>query len=180
MLVWRCHVRGPELEDVVQGILLTVVLNIRAGKVRDHDRILGYVKTIAQLNAGNEIKAQIQERACIGAMKGDTLINFEAPDEPVWRANRRSILASALAKLDAEKRELLTRFYLREQSKQEICAAMNLTETQFRVTKSRAKAELGVIGQRIAGMNSRLGDRRAAKTSNGPKPLATLTVAAGA
>jgi RNA polymerase sigma-70 factor, ECF subfamily len=45
-------------------------------------------------------------------------------------------------------REILERFYLREQRREQICREMSLTETQFRLLKSRAKARLGDRGQR--------------------------------
>jgi hypothetical protein len=37
---------------------------------------------------------------------------------------------------------------LLEQTQEQICAEMNLTETQFRLLKSRAKARFGELGRR--------------------------------
>jgi DNA-directed RNA polymerase specialized sigma24 family protein len=45
-------------------------------------------------------------------------------------------------------REILTRFYLKEQTQEEICEEMKLTETQFRLLKSRAKSRFGALGRR--------------------------------
>jgi len=45
-------------------------------------------------------------------------------------------------------REILTRFYLMEQTQQEICDGMSLSETQFRLLKSRAKARFGELGKK--------------------------------
>lgn len=52
------------------------------------------------------------------------------------------------ALLNAHSREILTRFYLHEQSQEEICSEMALTETQFRLLKSRAKARFGELGKK--------------------------------
>jgi RNA polymerase sigma-70 factor, ECF subfamily len=41
----------------------------------------------------------------------------------------------------------LTRFYVDEQSQDLICSEMGLTETQFRLLKSRAKARFGELGK---------------------------------
>jgi len=38
--------------------------------------------------------------------------------------------------------EVLSRFYLREQPPEQVCAEMGLTEVQFQLVKSRAKARL--------------------------------------
>ena len=43
---------------------------------------------------------------------------------------------------------MLTRFYLEEESAEEICRNMDLSETQFRLIKSRAKARFGELGKR--------------------------------
>jgi DNA-directed RNA polymerase specialized sigma24 family protein len=45
-----------------------------------------------------------------------------------------------LTSLPWRDREVLMRFYLKEQSPRQICRDMGLTQTQFRLTKSRAKA----------------------------------------
>jgi hypothetical protein len=43
---------------------------------------------------------------------------------------------------------VLIRFYLDEQTPDVICRDMGLTETQFRLIKSRAKARFGGLGKR--------------------------------
>ena len=43
---------------------------------------------------------------------------------------------------------MLVRFYLQEQTAEEICHDLHLTETQFRLIKSRAKARYGELGRR--------------------------------
>ncbi len=62
-------------------------------------------------------------------------------------AEQQALLIRALGLLHPRQREVLRRFYLFEESKEEICASMNLTETQFRLLKSRAKARFGEVGR---------------------------------
>jgi RNA polymerase sigma-70 factor, ECF subfamily len=45
-------------------------------------------------------------------------------------------------------REILIRFYLEEQTAEKICGDMSLTDTRFRLLKSRAKARFGELGKR--------------------------------
>jgi DNA-directed RNA polymerase specialized sigma24 family protein len=45
-------------------------------------------------------------------------------------------------------REILTRFYLLEQSQEQICEEMGLNDTQFRLLKSRAKQRFSDEGRR--------------------------------
>jgi RNA polymerase sigma-70 factor, ECF subfamily len=53
-----------------------------------------------------------------------------------------------LESLSRRDREILIRFYLQEESQDQICRDMELTETQFRLLKSRAKARFGELGKK--------------------------------
>jgi DNA-directed RNA polymerase specialized sigma24 family protein len=54
-----------------------------------------------------------------------------------------------LSEMPFKQREILQRYYLREESSEQICLDMSLTETQFRLAKSRAKSALSVRTQII-------------------------------
>ncbi len=58
------------------------------------------------------------------------------------------LMRTVLGELSEKDREILTRFYLHEQSQEQICEDMNLSDTQFRLLKSRAKARFGELGRR--------------------------------
>jgi DNA-directed RNA polymerase specialized sigma24 family protein len=57
-------------------------------------------------------------------------------------------MSEVLRSLSRRDRDILTRFYLHEQSPEEICQDMGLSETQFRLLKSRAKARFGEMGKK--------------------------------
>ncbi|HVV44178.1 MAG TPA: hypothetical protein VHC72_03210 [Bryobacteraceae bacterium] len=60
-------------------------------------------------------------------------------------------------------RDILNRFYVLEQSQEQICADMGLSYNQFRLLKSRAKARFGELGKRVAegsGVNLRKNSSR--------------------
>jgi DNA-directed RNA polymerase specialized sigma24 family protein len=48
-------------------------------------------------------------------------------------------MKQALADISPREREILARYYLLEQSREEICCDMELSENQFRSLKSRVK-----------------------------------------
>jgi putative toxin-antitoxin system antitoxin component (TIGR02293 family) len=67
------------------------------------------------------------------------------------------LIHKVLGELTERDREVLTRFYLSEQSEEEICRAMSLTEVQFRLLKSQAKARFSELGKRkLSGRVGRL------------------------
>jgi hypothetical protein len=51
--------------------------------------------------------------------------------------------------MPARDREVLTRFYLQEQTVSQIAEEMSITETQFRLIKSRAKARFSELGRKM-------------------------------
>lgn len=63
-----------------------------------------------------------------------------------------------LATLSEKEREVLTRFYVEEQSPERICIEMDLSEREFRLLKSRAKSRFWKSGsgsQKPTGLNVR-------------------------
>lgn len=65
-------------------------------------------------------------------------------------ASRQKIelMTSVLRELSEKDREILTRFYLHEQTQEQICDDMELSDTQFRLLKSRAKNRFGELGRK--------------------------------
>jgi RNA polymerase sigma factor (sigma-70 family) len=71
-----------------------------------------------------------------------------SPEQRAIEQQRRELMAGILSRLGARDREILVRFYLHEQTQEQICEEMSLSETQFRLLKSRAKAKFGEIGRK--------------------------------
>jgi DNA-directed RNA polymerase specialized sigma24 family protein len=67
------------------------------------------------------------------------------PEHRVIRRQFNEVARRILSAMREREREVLVRFYLEEQPAPEICRAMGLTETQFRLLKSRAKARFGSL-----------------------------------
>ena len=59
-----------------------------------------------------------------------------------------------LRSLPKRDREVLIRFYLQEQLPEQICQELGITETQFRLIKSRAKSRYGELGKRRFALRS--------------------------
>ena len=71
--------------------------------------------------------------------------------EPVGRAQQRAEIArKVLGGVSGRDRDILNRFYVLEQSQEQICLEMGLSYNQFRLLKSRAKARFGELGIRLA------------------------------
>jgi DNA-directed RNA polymerase specialized sigma24 family protein len=69
------------------------------------------------------------------------------PERLAIRSENVEVALRILNSIARRDREVLVRFYLDEQPAEQICREMNLTETQFRLIKSRAKARFGELGK---------------------------------
>ena len=70
------------------------------------------------------------------------------PERQAIEKENLGLAMRILESIPKRDREVLTRFYLEEESAEEICQTMGLSETQFRLIKSRAKARFGELGRR--------------------------------
>ena len=57
---------------------------------------------------------------------------------------KAELMQSALAALSQRDRDILVRFYLKEQPQEQICREMALTETQFRLLSRAPKPSLAI------------------------------------
>jgi RNA polymerase sigma-70 factor, ECF subfamily len=134
------------LDDKVHDCFLITIQAIRRGDVREPERLMGFVRTIVRRKIGEAIGERVEERArlCVSDITViDRVVHNTTTPEHEFNEKQRAELARAeIAKLAARDREILTRFYILDQSKEQIRREMNLTETQFRLLKSRTKATL--------------------------------------
>jgi RNA polymerase sigma-70 factor (ECF subfamily) len=148
---YLCRQLGhQELDDKVHDTFLIVVHAIRRGELREPDRLMGFVRTVVR----RQVAAHIDEVVHSRRDEANLDVGVQVPDRrhnPEQSADFREkveLMRGVLMCLSERDREILTRFYLDEQSQEQICREMNLSETQFRLLKSRAKARFGEIGKR--------------------------------
>lgn len=148
---YLCRQLGPqELEDKVHDTFLIVVQAVRRGELRDPERLMGFVRTVVRRQVAAHIDHAVQNRKEQAELQSGYSISDARsnPEEDAIVQQRLEIMTRVLRSLSRRDREILTRFYLRGESQERICSEMNLTETQFRLLKSRAKARFGELGKR--------------------------------
>lgn len=141
-----------ELDDRVHDTFLIVVEAIRNGDIRESQRLMGFVRTVVRRQVAAYVEKTVQQRRdrrAIDDEEADFLQDRgKSPEDAVIEGQNTQLMQRVLAELNERQREILVRFYLREQPADQICREMNLTETQFRLLKSRAKARFGRSGRR--------------------------------
>jgi RNA polymerase sigma factor (sigma-70 family) len=148
---YLCRQLGPQdLEDKVHDTFLIVVQAVRRGELREPERLMGFVRTVVRRQVAAHIDQAVQDRRHqIGIEPGTIIVDgHRNPEQSAIRRQNVQIARKVLNSISRRDREILTRFYLLEESQEQICSQMNLTETQFRLLKSRAKARFGELGKR--------------------------------
>jgi RNA polymerase sigma-70 factor (ECF subfamily) len=148
---YLCRQLGPqELDDKIHDTFVVVVQAIRRGELREPERLMGFVRTIVRRQVAAHIDKVVHSRR--EQVDLDSTIRVsdprQNPEQTAIFRERMALIRKVLGELCQRDREILTRFYLREQSQDEICTEMALTETQFRLLKSRAKARFGELGKK--------------------------------
>lgn len=148
---YLCRQLGPQdLDDRVHDTFVVVVQAIQRGELRDPERLMGFVRTVVRRHVAGYIQEMVHARRDFQNLDGLPPLPDEAetPEEHVMALQRAEIMEQVLRSISRRDREILTRFYLLGQSQEQICREMRLTETQFRLLKSRAKARFGELGKR--------------------------------
>jgi len=148
---YLCRQLGPqELDDRVHDTFLIVVQAIRRGDLREPERLMGFVRTVVRRQVAAHVDGLVHSRRQeveidINSRLADRTWN---PEQSLASRENVALMRRVLDSLSKRDREILVRFYLHEQSQEQICQEMELTETQFRLLKSRAKARFGELGKK--------------------------------
>src|SRR5581483_1362116 len=141
---------GPQaVDDLVHEVLVIIIEAIRAGELRDPSRLMPFMRRIAQRRGVAHIRRTIflRRKFVMSEFAEPAAPVCDSPDSPMQMDERLARMSRALGQLGTRDREILERFYLQEQPREQICDEMNLTDTQFRLFKSRAIARCSSFDQ---------------------------------
>jgi RNA polymerase sigma factor (sigma-70 family) len=150
-----------DLDDRVHDIFLMVVQSIQRGELREPERLMGYVRTVVRRQTAGYIQGAVHSRRNhVNIDNGSPLCTREPdPERRAIEAQETEVATRVLKGLPRRDREVLVRFYLEEQLPEQICRDLGITETQFRLIKSRAKSRYGELGKRRFALRSILPSR---------------------
>jgi len=147
-LRWRLGSPGvqEELDDRLHDTYLVAVEAIMSGTIREPERLMGFIRTVVRHQATAAIRRAVHRRKTAGTAGDDDLADHRpTPERSRMEAEQYEMMHSLLLHMKKRDRDILIRFYLDGQPQEQICAEMNLTATQFRLFKSRAKARFSTL-----------------------------------
>jgi RNA polymerase sigma factor (sigma-70 family) len=177
-IIIRRRVNPQDVEDVLQDTCAEIFAALKARRLRDAEALPGFARIIAVRKCAACINASVANRSRMSGFEEEAFSAASqdaSPEQSSIESQKMQRAAQVLSRLSPRDREILRRFYLEEQSQEEICAAMNLSLTQLRLLKSRAKAKFGDVGRTFERRWVRCVDRRRLHTP--PNRLANSVAA---
>jgi len=129
------QLRPQDYRDKIHNIFVDVVVAIQRGQLRDPERLMGFARTIARRKVSVYIDAAASVRRNqveIGSLFGIASPGA-TPEQEMVSQEETALVRITLARLAEREAEILSRFYLLEQTETQIRAEMKLTHTQYRL-----------------------------------------------
>lgn len=167
-LVHPSFLHRQEIDDLLHDIYIHIVRQIQRTPLREPSRLMGFVMTVIMRSVGEHMTdgarkwqatedladlesesftRKLYSRESLTSQQRDTSPLAALLEREESSEIRRSFNDS-MAELKEHEREILVRFYLQQHSPEQICAEMEITPTQYRLWKSRAKAKFGNVGKK--------------------------------
>lgn len=134
-----------EADEVVHDTFIALAQKIKEGALREPAALFKYARTILERMIGNRYS---ERRKWQRDVDFEVVATTHADDAPtpemaLEATMKTKVMQQGLSSLRPREREILVRFYLQEQDQDRIRREMNLTDTQYRLLKSRSKQKLG-------------------------------------
>jgi RNA polymerase sigma-70 factor (ECF subfamily) len=133
-----------QADECVHDTFIALMEKIKGGALREPAALLKYARVILERKIG---LIYDERRRCPNDVDFDTIAATRSDEAPssyldLETALKAKLMKQALACLQTREREILLRFYIQEQTQEQIRNEMSLTETQYRLLKSRSKQKL--------------------------------------
>lgn len=149
----RSIMRFRDCEDGFQDLLITLTEQIRAGQLQKPGALVRYIYEISRRSTCTRRRVECLHRELGPAVAQwyQLRAHHSNPERDLIERERRRQVSGLFGRLPARSREILERYYLFEQSAEQIQGEMDLTETQYRLLKNRAKKLLEYLGRQLRG-----------------------------
>src|SRR5690348_15339074 len=141
------RVRDPEVAaDILQDAAVTTLEKLRSGEISHPENVGGYLYRVALNHLRNHRR---KDRTALSSADGlDDL--KESEEDPEWTRVGRPQWANAARKMleempAARDRDLLVRFYLNDEAKEQICQDLRLSTEHFNRVIFRARNRFRVL-----------------------------------
>jgi len=148
---YLCRQLGTQdVDDRVHDAFVVITQSIKRGDLREPERLMGYIRTVLRRQVASHIDTLVQTRSSHIDLEHGFVLSDHGPDPESAAIENQNLEVAmrVLHSLQKRDREVLIRFYLKEQAPDDICRDLELSTTQFRLIKSRAKTRFIELAKR--------------------------------
>lgn len=137
----RRQVGYQDFEDRMHDMFIVVVEAIRDGRLREASALPSYIHGVARLSLCSHIGVRTRHERLSGSLRHWVTLRQpgETPEDALLLREQRTLALRAIGTLAEVDREILLRFYMQGKSREQVQKELGLTDTQFRLRKTRAK-----------------------------------------
>ncbi len=131
-----------EADDLYQETFRRGIEKIRAGEVRDPERLPAFLRGLARNLTTDHYRRETRRGGRESPIESNPEPADGAPGQlgALLRREKAGIVRRLLAELSQERdRQVLLRFYIHEQDKERICGDLGLSRSEFNVVLFRAR-----------------------------------------
>jgi RNA polymerase sigma-70 factor (ECF subfamily) len=137
MMRRHCRLGDPIVADLSQEVLMHVLERLRAGAVHDANALPAYVRSTVVRTANAEYR---RRHEADGGVAVDDLPGNDNPVEKQAAAQLASLLKTLLSQMPVVRdREILSRFYLKDEDRDDVCRALGIDPGHFHRVVHRAR-----------------------------------------
>jgi RNA polymerase sigma-70 factor (ECF subfamily) len=156
IILRRMAARHNVVDDLYQEVFLRVTEKIRAGELREPERLSGFVSGLARNLAIDYFRRNPSAGSPAEAEADEVPDRDPGPLERLLRGEDEACVRRTMAELSSERdREMLVRFYLGDEEKQRICDDLRLTSLQFNRVLHRARTRFRELYERTVARTPR-------------------------
>ncbi|MFZ2235598.1 MAG: sigma-70 family RNA polymerase sigma factor [Dokdonella sp.] len=148
MALVRRHARpfDADIEDMTQDVLQSTITALRDGRVRDHATLPAYLRTSVTFTVRSHYrKRHRRHEDCVVELDDGIAVNDD-PADNVTSRQLALLVRQLVGQLQIDRdRKLLERFYLREQSKVQVCTELGISDEHFHRVAFRARERLRIL-----------------------------------
>jgi hypothetical protein len=147
-----CQVVPQELEHKIHDMIAVVLEAIQRGDLRDSELLVPFILKVTRKHLEAYIAQTIQNDCSQRDVGGGiaVVVGKENPELVAVIQQKVAHMIKVLSSLSQIDRDILDRFYVQEQRLEHFCSDMCVTETQFRLLKSRVKVKFQELSRKLA------------------------------
>jgi RNA polymerase sigma-70 factor (ECF subfamily) len=139
-------------DDIFQDVFRLTLEKIRAGEVREPERLAGFLASVAR-NTVIESFRKMSRRKAREEPQDDRQFSSPAPSqlEQLLREEKANLVRRVLAEMTSDRdRQVLQRFYIADEDKEAICEDLQLSSLHFNQVLCRARERYKKLFESIA------------------------------